>query len=92
MTSLRPRTRRTAAVALAATGILAAPAVIVSAATVTHRTTNHGQSLPVQSRNGSSDIAPVDVNFAAYPEGSTPPPDDRGLIPAAVFKFQTAKV
>ena len=67
-------------------------AVIASAATVTHRTTNHGQRLPVQSRNGSSDLAPVDVNFAAYPEGSTPPPDDRGLIPAAVFKFQTAKV
>ncbi|WP_194923765.1 hypothetical protein [Catenulispora pinisilvae] len=34
-----------------------------------------------------SDINPVDVNFAAYPEGSTPPPDDRGLIPAAVFQF-----
>ena len=34
-----------------------------------------------------SDITPVDVNFAAYPAGSTPPPDDRGLIPAAVFQF-----
>lgn len=180
MTSLRPRTRRAAAVALTAIGIFAAPAVVASAATVTHRTTNHGQSLPVQSQNGydaacgpaadiqamtmalglvgigdvalytgpgrtgtgcdvitgnglpigtdfqvmgmtaanvdnhadepvavysdqtdnldavvpagtDSDIAPVDVNFAAYPENSTPPPDDRGLIPAAVFKFQTAK-
>ena len=36
-----------------------------------------------------SDITPVDVNFAAYPQGSTPPPDDRGLIPAAVFQFPT---
>ncbi|MBS2537431.1 hypothetical protein KGQ20_32225 [Catenulispora sp. NF23] len=34
-----------------------------------------------------SDINPVDVNFAAYPQGSTPPPDDRGLIPSAVFHF-----
>lgn len=34
-----------------------------------------------------ADIKPVDVNFAAYPQGSTPPPDDRGLIPTAVFKF-----
>ena len=38
-----------------------------------------------------SDITPVDVNFAAYPEGSTPPPDDRGLIPAAVFTFPAAE-
>jgi hypothetical protein len=38
-----------------------------------------------------SDITPVDVNFAAYPEGTTPPPDDRGLIPAAVFHFPPPK-
>lgn len=37
-----------------------------------------------------SDIRPVDVNFAFYPEGGagTPPPDDRGLVPAAVFQFK----
>ncbi|MEY9929106.1 hypothetical protein ABH926_003746 [Catenulispora sp. GP43] len=175
MADLRPRTRRAAAVALAATGILA-PAAFASAATVTHKSTNNSRHLPVQSDNGydaacgpaadiqamtmalgmvglgnvalytgpgrtgtgcdvitgnglpigtdfqvrgmtaanvenntdepvavysdqsddldavvpagtDSDIAPVDVNFAAYPEGSPPPPDDRGLIPAAVFKF-----
>lgn len=187
MADLRPRTRRTAAVALAATGILI-PAAIASAATVTHKSTNHSRitntsqstnnsrHLPVQSDNGydaacgpaadvqamtmalgmvglgnvalytgpgrtgtgcdvitgnglpigadfqirgmkaanvenntdepvavysdqtddldavvpagtDSDIAPVDVNFAAYPQGSTPPPDDRGLIPTAVFQF-----
>ncbi|GAA1983571.1 hypothetical protein [Catenulispora subtropica] len=34
-----------------------------------------------------ADITPVDVNFAFYPEGTTPPPDDRGLIPTAVFQF-----
>jgi hypothetical protein len=37
-----------------------------------------------------ADITPVDVNFAAYPVGSNPPPDDRGLIPTAVFQFPTA--
>jgi hypothetical protein len=181
MADLRPRTRRSAAVTLAATGILA-PAAIASAGTVTHKVTNTSQSsnnsqhLPVQSDNGydaacgpaadvqamtmalgmvglgnvalytgpgrtgtgcdvitgnglpigtdfqirgmkaanvenntdepvavysdqtddldavvpagtDSDITPVDVNFAAYPQGSTPPPDDRGLIPTAVFQF-----
>lgn len=34
-----------------------------------------------------SDFTPVDVNFAAYPDGSNPPPDDRGLNAAAVFTF-----
>lgn len=180
MASLRPRTRRAVAVALAAAGILTAQAFAASAETVTHRTTNHSQDLPVQSVNGydatcgpaddiealtmalglvgignvalytgpgrtgtgcdvisgnglpigtdfqvkgmtaanvdnrgdepvavysdltdnldavvpagtDSDITPVDVNYAAYPEGSTPPPDDRGLIPAAVFQFTAAK-
>lgn len=37
-----------------------------------------------------ADITPVDVNFAAYPVGTTPPPDDRGLIPTAVFHFPAA--
>lgn len=176
MASLRPRPRRAAAVALTATGLLAASVVIASAATVTHRTTNHGQSLPVQTDNGytatcgpaadiqavtmalgmvgignvalytgpgrtgtgcdvitgnglpigtdfqvkgktvanvenntdepmavysdqtdnldavvpagtDKDVTPVDVNFAAYPAGSTPPPDDRGLNATAVFAF-----
>jgi len=91
MTSLRARTRRTAAVALAATGILAAPC--------RHRLGRDRHPSDHEPRPATAgpvpnrlDIAPVDVNFAAYPEGSTPPPDDRGLIPAAVFKFQTAKV
>ncbi|WP_344665400.1 hypothetical protein [Catenulispora yoronensis] len=35
----------------------------------------------------SADIRPVDVNFASYPVGSTPPPDDRGLNATAVFQF-----
>jgi hypothetical protein len=37
-----------------------------------------------------SDITPVDVNFAAYPAGSNPPPDDKGLVPAAAFKLMTS--
>lgn len=178
MTSLSARVRRTAAIVLAATGVLGAPAAVVSAATVT-KNTNNSKQLPAQSSNGyyaacgaasdieamafalslagignvalytgpqrtgrgcdvitgnglaigtdfqvtgmtaanvdnhsdepvavysdktdnldavvpagaDDDIAPVEVNFAAYPEGSTPPPDDRGLIPAAVFHFVAA--
>jgi hypothetical protein len=185
MASLRLRTRRTAAVAFAATGILAAPAVAASAATVTpksttYKSTNHSQNLPVQTSNGYNaacgpaadveamslalglvgignvalytgpgrtgagcdvisgnglpigtdfrikgmtaanvdnrsdepvavysdqtddldavvpagadrDITPVDVNYAAYPDGTTPPPDDRGLNATAVFTFEPAK-
>jgi hypothetical protein len=34
-----------------------------------------------------ADITPVDVNFASYSQGTTPPPDDRGLVPTAVFQF-----
>jgi len=34
-----------------------------------------------------SDIAPVDIDYAAYPVGSTPPPDNRGLNPDAQFTF-----
>ncbi|NUR60675.1 MAG: hypothetical protein HOV87_18745 [Catenulispora sp.] len=37
--------------------------------------------------HSTADIKPVDVNFASYPEGTTPPPDDRGLNPRAVFQF-----
>lgn len=37
--------------------------------------------------HSTGDIRPVDVNFAFYPEGTTPPPDDRGLHPTAVFQF-----
>lgn len=176
MVGLSPRTRRAAAVVLAATGVLGAPAVVASATTVS-KNANASKQLPAQSSNGyyaacgsaadigamafalslagignvalytgpqrtgqgcdvitgnglaigtdfqvmgmtaanvdnhsdepvavysdqtdnldavvsagaDDDIAPVDVNFAAYPEGSTPPPDDRGLIPAAVFHFK----
>ena len=34
-----------------------------------------------------ADITPVDVDFAAYPVGSTPPPDNHGLNPNAQFTF-----
>lgn len=184
MADLRPRTRRAAAVALVAAGVLITPAVAaadtgVNRTTHTTRVTNHSQSLPVQTDHGydaacgpaadveamsmalglvgignvalytgagrtgtgcdvitgngqpigtdfqvmgmtaanvdnradepvsiysdrtddqtalvpagaDSDITPTDVNFAFYPEGTTPPPDDRGLIPTAVFKFPSA--
>lgn len=178
MTSLRPRVRRAAALALVAAGVVAVPAA-ASAATST-RHANHSRQLPVQQNNGyyaacgaaadveamsfalglagvgnvalftgpgrtglgcdvisgnglaigtdfqvmgmtaanvdnrsdepvavysdqtddldavvpagaDSDITPVDVNYAAYPAGSTPPPDDRGLIPTAVFQFAGVK-
>ena len=177
---LRLSARSAAAVAFAATGVLAVPAALASAATVTDSRTNHSRSLPVQTVNGynaacgpaadieamtmalglvgignvalysgpgrtgtgcdvisgngqpigtdfqvmgmtaanvdnrtdepvavysdqtgnldavmpagaDSDITPVDVNYAAYPEGTTPPPDDRGLNPTAMFKFAAAK-
>lgn len=176
MASLRPRTRRAVAIVIAASGIIATPAVAASAATVTHGTKNHNEGLPVQTDNGYAaacgpaidieamsmalrlvgignvalytgpgrtgsgcdvisgngqpigtdfqvsgmtagnvdnrtdepvavysdqtdnldaivpagtdrDITPVDANYAAYPEGTTPPPDDRGLNATAVFKF-----
>lgn len=35
----------------------------------------------------TTDIPPVDVDFAIYPDGSTPPPDNRGLNPTAQFTF-----
>ncbi|MBR7839444.1 hypothetical protein KDL01_39660 [Actinospica durhamensis] len=35
----------------------------------------------------SSDITPVDVDFALYPPGATPPPDNRGLNPSAQFTW-----
>jgi hypothetical protein len=34
-----------------------------------------------------ADITPVDVDFAAYPVGSAPPPDNHGLNPDAQFTF-----
>lgn len=34
-----------------------------------------------------SDITPVDIDYAAYPVGATPPPDNRGLNPDAQFVF-----
>ena len=34
-----------------------------------------------------ADVTPVDVDFAAYPVGSTPPPDNHGLNPNAQFTF-----
>jgi len=34
-----------------------------------------------------ADITPVDIDYAAYPVGSTPPPDNRGLNPDAQFIF-----
>ena len=33
------------------------------------------------------DVTPVDVDYAAYPAGSTPPPDNHGLNPDAQFEF-----
>jgi hypothetical protein len=33
------------------------------------------------------DITPVDVDFAAYPPGYDPPPDNHGLNPTAAFVF-----
>ncbi len=35
----------------------------------------------------SVDITPVDVDFALYPPGTTPPPDNRGLNPNAQFSW-----
>jgi outer membrane receptor protein involved in Fe transport len=32
-------------------------------------------------------VTPVDVDYAAYPVGSTPPPDNHGLNPDAQFDF-----
>lgn len=37
------------------------------------------------------DITPVDVDYAAYPVGSNPPPDNRGLNPAAQFAWTGGK-
>ncbi|HET9173085.1 MAG TPA: hypothetical protein VFN97_26895 [Actinospica sp.] len=34
------------------------------------------------------DITPVDIDYACYPPGYTPPPDNHGLNPTAVFDFQ----
>lgn len=36
----------------------------------------------------SADFTPVDVDYAAYPVGSTPPPDNRGIDPTAQFTWQ----
>ena len=35
----------------------------------------------------ATDITPVDVDYAVYPLGSTPPPDNHGLNPNAQFDF-----
>lgn len=35
----------------------------------------------------TTDIPPVDVDYAVYPVGTTPPPDNRGLNPTAQFVF-----
>ena len=34
-----------------------------------------------------TNVTPVDVDYAAYPIGSTPPPDNHGLNPNAQFTF-----
>lgn len=34
-----------------------------------------------------ANVTPVDVDYAAYPVGSTPPPDNHGLNPNAQFTF-----
>lgn len=34
-----------------------------------------------------TNVTPVDVDYAAYPVGSTPPPDNHGLNPNAQFSF-----
>jgi hypothetical protein len=36
----------------------------------------------------SADFTPVDVDYAAYPAGSTTPPDNRGIDPTAQFTWQ----
>jgi hypothetical protein len=37
----------------------------------------------------SADFTPVDIDYAAYPAGSTSPPDNRGIDPTAQFTWQT---
>ncbi|HTJ71020.1 MAG TPA: hypothetical protein VL551_25985 [Actinospica sp.] len=34
-----------------------------------------------------ADVYPVDIDYAAYPPGYQPPPDNRGLNPTARFEF-----
>ena len=34
------------------------------------------------------DVTPVDIDYAAYPPGYSPPPDNHGLNPTAEFAFQ----
>ena len=36
----------------------------------------------------SADFTPVDVDYAAYAPGDTPPPDNRGINPLAQFVWQ----
>lgn len=51
---------------------------------------NAGEGLDVIIAPGASaSIPPVDVDFAVYPVGATPPPDNRGLIPNAQFSWDT---
>ena len=35
-----------------------------------------------------ADFAPTDVDYAAYPDGVAPPPDNRGIDPTAQFTWQ----
>ena len=35
----------------------------------------------------NTDITPVDIDYAAYPVGSTPPPDNHGLNPTSQFTY-----
>ncbi|WP_034270906.1 hypothetical protein [Actinospica robiniae] len=49
---------------------------------------NAGEGLDVVVAPGASaSIPPDDVDFALYPVGATPPPDNRGLIPNAQFTW-----
>lgn len=49
---------------------------------------NSSNLAAVVAAGASADITPVDVDYAVYPDGSTPPPDNRGLNPTAQFTSQ----
>jgi hypothetical protein len=52
---------------------------------------NSGKRAAIVAPGTDQDITPVDVDYAAYPVGSTPPPDNRGLNPAAQFTWTGGK-
>lgn len=52
---------------------------------------NSGKRAAIVAPGTDQDISPVDVDYAAYPVGSTPAPDNRGLNPAAQFTWTGGK-